>query len=158
MMLKLLKFIFPVLIISFFFQISDSYSQDKWWKEKRYSNESTRIKYELCKKTFKDISRGLSVGNVNFINLYFDNQVYLNIISFEKGYYSSNQAELIILNFMDYFRVNRFNYSRSSRFSTYAFANGIYSYMLGGTRRNLNVIISLKYANNRWYVDQININ
>jgi hypothetical protein len=145
-------------LIGFLALTSQLYSQDSWWKEKKYNNHATRIKYELCKKTFKDVAQGLSVGNVNFINLYFDNQVYLNIISFEKGYYSASQAELMLSNFMYYFRVNRFNYVRSSRFSTYAFANGTYRYMLGGSKRDLSVTISLKYNGSRWYIDQININ
>lgn len=136
----------------------DLLSQDKWWKDKRYKSEYTRIKYDLCKKTFKDIGYGLLYKNINSITPYFDTQVYLNVISNEKGYYSSSQAELIMLDFMEYFTVENFKYIRSSRFNSYAFVNGVYTYMIGSGKRDLSVTISLKYRDDKWYVDQININ
>ncbi|MDQ3193547.1 MAG: DUF4783 domain-containing protein, partial [Bacteroidota bacterium] len=74
------------------------------------------------------------------------------------GYYSANQAELILLDFMDYFTVDNFRYLRSSRFNTYAFVNGVYTYMIGSGKKNLNVSVSLKYYNNKWYIEQIEIN
>jgi len=157
-MLRQATLLLVLLLITGFVFTNNSYSQDKWWKEKRYRNEYTRIKYELCKKTFKDIGSGLTYKNVGSIDQYFDSQVYLNIISNEKGYYSSNQAELILQDFMDYFTVQSFRYLRSSRFNTYAFVNGIYTYSIGSGRRDLKVAISLKYYNDRWYVDQIEIN
>lgn len=138
--------------------LNDSFSQDKWWKEKKYKNEVTRLKYELCRKTFKDIANGLLYNNISYINPYFDSQVYLNIISNDKGYYSSGQAEQILLDFMDYFTVDNVKYLRSSRFNTYAFVNGIYTYAIGSGKRDLKVSISLKYNNNKWLVDQIEIN
>ena len=147
-----------LIFLSLLLQIKDSYSQDKWWKEKKYKSESAKIKYDLCKKTFKDIANGFLYGNVNYINAYFDSQVYLNVISNEKGYYSSSQAELILSDFMEYFTVESFRYKRSSTFNTYAFVNGIYSYRIGSGKRQLNATISLKYYNGNWYIDQINLN
>lgn len=137
--------------------LKSSFSQDKWWKEKKYKNESVRAKYELCRKTFKDIGNGLLFKNINSINPYFDTQVYLNIISNDKGYYSASQAEQILLDFMDYFTVDNVRFIRSSRFNTYAFVNGTYTYAIGSGKRDLKVSISLKYYDNRWYVDQIEI-
>lgn len=138
--------------------VTDAFSQDKWWKEKKYKSDFTRAKYELCKKTFKDIGFGFTYRNINYITPYFDSQVYLNMVNNDKGYYSSTQAEQIIMDFMDYFTVSNFKYIRSSRFNTYAFVNGVYSYMVGSGRRDLKVAISLKYYDYKWYVDQISIN
>jgi len=132
-------------------------SQDKWWKEKKYKNEQMKVKYDLCKKTFKDIGNGFTYKNVNNIIPYFDSQVYLNILSNDKGYYSSVQAEQILLDFMDYFTISNFKYIRSSRYNTYAFVNGIYSYNIGSGKKNLKVAISLRYYNKNWYIDQISI-
>jgi len=157
-MIKKSTLLFPVAIILIFFFNNDSFPQDKWWKEKRYKSEASRTKYELCKKTFKDIGYGFSSKNINFINLYFDSQVYLNIISNEKGYYSPNQAEIILLDFMEYFTVDNVRYQRSSKFNTYAFVNGVYTYMKGSGKRDLGITISLKYNNNKWFIDQITIN
>jgi hypothetical protein len=117
-----------------------------------------KVKYELCKKTFKDIGFGFTYRNVNYITPYFDSQVYLNVLSNDKGYYSSTQAEQILLDFMDYFTVKNFRYKRSSRFNTYAFVNGVYTYVIGSGKGDLKVAISLRYYIDKWYVDQISIN
>ena len=117
-----------------------------------------RIKYDLCKRTFKDIGNGFAYRNINYINPYFDTQVYLNVTRNDRGYYSSSQAEQILLDFMDNFSVSNFKYIRSSRYTAYAFVNGVYSYMIGSGRRDLKAAISLKYHDNKWYIDQISIN
>jgi len=157
-MIKKSTLLFPIVITLILFFNNDTFSQDKWWKEKKYKNEATRTKYELCKKTFKDIGYGFLSKNINFINLYFDSQVYLNIITNEKGYYSPNQAEIILLDFMEYFTIDNIKYQRSSKFNTYAFVNGVYTYIIGSGKRSLGVTISLKYSNGKWLIDQININ
>lgn len=136
---------------------NSSFSQDKWWKEKRYKNEAARQKHDLCKKTFKDIATGFAYNNVNMINPYFDSQIYLNVISNEKGYYSSSQAEYILSDFMDYFRIENFKYTRSNKFNSYAFVNGIYTYRIGQKKLDLAVTVSLKYYDNKWFIDQITI-
>jgi Domain of unknown function (DUF4783) len=157
-MLTRTTLLFSLVLVVSVAGLNNSYAQDKWWKEKKYKNESTRVKYELCRKTFKDIGYGFSYRNINFINPYFDTQVYLNVLGNEKGYYSFGQAELILQDFMEYFTLENFKYLRSSKFKTYAFVNGVYTYMIGAGKQNLRVTISLKYKDNTWYIDQITIN
>lgn len=157
-MFRIRTLLVTLIILSGLFYNNDLFAQDRWWKEKRYKNEAVQAKYDLCKATFKDIGYGLLYRNVSYINSFFDSQVYLNIISNDKGYYSANQAELILLDFMDYFTVDNFRYIRSSRFNTYAFVNGVYTYMIGSGKKNLNVSVSLRYYNNKWYIEQIEIN
>lgn len=146
------------LIIFSFVLVYNSSAQDRWWKDKKYKDEFTRQKYALCKKTFKDIASSLSYQQISAMSRYFDEQVYLNIISNEKGYYSSSQAELIVTDFMDYFKVINFVYKRSTRYNTYAFATGKYKYSINGNKNELEVSISLKFYNDVWYIDQIMIN
>ena len=147
-----------ILIIFSFILVPNASAQESWWKDKKYKDEFTRQKYALCKKTFKDISGSLSYQQVSGISRYFDEQVYLNIISNEKGYYSSSQAELILTDFMDYFKVINFGFKRSTRYNTYAFATGKYKYSINGNKNELEVSISLKFYNDVWYIDQIMIN
>jgi len=152
---------FKILLGVTFFSIlisSNLYSQDNWWKEKKHKDVKSKIKYDDCKNTFKDIGAGFNYSNINSISRYFDEQVYLNIISFEIGYYSSNQAESIISNFMDYFKVISFKYSRSYCKNSFAFATGKYKYDIGGGVRELQVSVSLLYNEDRWLIDQIAIN
>lgn len=131
---------------------------DDWWQDKKYRDEKVRIKYFLCKKAFEDIQKGFNNRNINFINLYFDSEVYLNIISKDRGYYSSDQAELIVLDFLDYFKPYAFNYSMSHRKTKYAFALGTCNYNVGMGKRKLKLSVSLKYRGKKWSIDQININ
>ncbi len=146
----------PILFSLFLFNSASA--QDGWWKEKKYKDDFTRQKFALCKKTFKDIGAGLSYRQVSGVSRYFDEQVYLNIISNEKGYYSSSQAELILTDFIDYFKVTAFNFKRSTRYNTYAFAMGKYKYTINGNKNELEVSISLKFYNDEWFIDQIMIN
>lgn len=151
--------LFVLILISFsFFLLESASAQDGWWKEKKYKDDFTRQKYALCKKTFKDIASGLSYRQISGMSSYFDEQVYLNLISYEKGYYSPSQAELIMMEFMDYFRVVSFSLQRSTRYNTYAFATGKYKYSINGTKNELEVSVSLKFYNDAWFIDQIMIN
>lgn len=131
---------------------------DDWWEDKKYRDEKVRIKYFLCKKAFEDVQKGFNNRNINFINLYFDSEVYLNIISKDRGYYSSDQAELIILDFLEYFKPYAFSYSMSHRKTKYAFAVGTCNYNVGMGKRKLKLSVSLKYRGKKWLIDQININ
>jgi hypothetical protein len=111
-------------------------AQDDWWKDKRFKDDGQKAKYSLCKKTFKNISEGFNYQNINDINVYFGSEVYLNIISNERGYYSSNQAELILTDFMEYFKVVSFKYKHSYLKNSFAFAIGKYIYDRGSGKGN----------------------
>lgn len=150
--------IFIVIFIFFFFTGKLLNAQEDWWKDKRFKDDKNKAKYALCKKTFKDISSGLNYQNINDIKVYFGSEVYLNIISYDRGYYSANQAELIMTDFMDYFRVVSFKYKHSYLKNTFAFAMGKYIYDRGGGKRELNASISLKFVDDVWVIEQISIN
>lgn len=148
---------FSIAITLLFIFNSNAVSQDKWWKEKRYKNDAARQKHDLCKKTFKDIRYGFQNKNVNFITPYFDSQVYLNFVSGEDGYYSSNQAELLLVNFMEFYTVDTIKFVKSNKYNSYAYANGIYTYYIGSRKFDLKMTISLKYNYTKWIIDQIKI-
>jgi hypothetical protein len=142
----------------FFIVCANVNAQDDWWKDKKCKDEKTKAKYALCKKTFKDIASGFNIQSVNRINIYFGSEVYLNIISNDKGYYSPNQAELILTDFMDYFKVVNFKYKHSYSKNSFAFALGSYTYDRGSGKRSLNASVSLKYKDDKWIIDQISLN
>jgi hypothetical protein len=153
-----LKFRTLLIFSVFFILVSNLAAQDGWWKDKKYKDEKTKTKYSLCKKTFKDIATGFNTQNINRINSYFGSEVYLNIISFEKGYYSPNQAELILSDFMEYFKISSFKYKHSYLKNSFAFALGKYVYDRGSGKRELNASVSLKYKDDVWIIDQISLN
>jgi hypothetical protein len=153
-----LKFRILLAFCVFFIVYSNLNAQDDWWKDKKYKDDKTKSKYALCKRTFKDIATGFNTQNVNRINTYFGSEVYLNIISNDKGYYSPNQAELILSDFMDYFKVVSFKYKHSYLKNSFAFALGKYIYDRGSGKRELNASVSLKYKDDAWIIDQISLN
>ena len=105
-------------LVFIFFDAQDSTSQDKWWKDKKYKNESTRTKYEQCKKTFVDVGNGLSYSNIGQISQYFSSLIFLDVFGNEKGFYSPSQTEIILTTFMDNFTIESFRYKSSSRYSS----------------------------------------
>ena len=150
------KILFVIILITVY--TVSAYSQDDWWKNKKYKSEETRKKYELCKRTFKDIASGFSSASVSLISQHFGGEVFLDVLGNEKGNYNSNQAEFIISDFMDYFKLVSFKYTTSYHKNSYAFVLGKYYYNIGSGKRELKASISLKYRNESWYVDQINLN
>ena len=94
--MKRIYLLFGLLLIILFFQPSDLICQEKWWKEKKFKNESQQIKYNLCKKTFLAISEGFNSRNISYISQYLNDNVILNLLGYEKSYYSKNQAEIML--------------------------------------------------------------
>ncbi len=158
MIINLRGFYLTTLLVAFFFVSNSASSQEDWWKDKKYKSDEAKKKYELCKKTFKEISNGFTYSSINVINRYFGPEVFLDVIGTEKGYYSSGQAEYIISDFMEYYKVTNVKYIRSYHNNSYAFVMGKYFYNLGSGKKELKLSISLKYKEDIWYIDQINLN
>ena len=154
---KFLKIFFIALMV-FIFLPENLFRRMTGGKIKKFKDVKTKIKFDNCKRTFKDIAGGFNYSNLSQITIYFEEQVYLNIISSDKGYYSSSQAEIILDEFMSYFRVISFKYKRSYYKNSFAFAVGKYKYDIGGGSRELEVSISLRYDGESWSIDQITIN
>jgi hypothetical protein len=153
-----LKFRAFLIFFVLFIVYSNLSAQDDWWRDKKYKDDKTKAKYALCKRTFKDIASGFNIQSVSRISVYFGTEVYLNIITNDKGYYSPNQAELILSDFMDYFKVVSFKYKNSYSKNSFAFALGKYIYDRGSGKRELNGSVSLKYKDEKWIIDQISLN
>lgn len=147
---------FCFIILSLIF-ISNSTAQPKWWVDKKYKNERQKVIYTDCKLTFESIADGFNRENLSRITKYFDAQVYLDLISVDKGYYSANQAEIILRDFMSYYTIDNFYYTGSHAKSDFAFAIGYYIYYKGSSRVKLNASVSLYYKNETWYIDQISL-
>lgn len=147
-----------VLIFACFFYQDLSAAEKNWRREDDNKLKDERLKNSICKQTFKDIGKGLTDNNVSLISLYFNEDVYLNLVGSEKGYYSASQAELIMNDFFNFFKIYSFKYKRSHRKNNFAYATGVYKYNKGSGTVELGVTISLKYVNNKWYIYQLNIN
>lgn len=147
-----------LILLVFLCTYSGINAQDTWWKDKKYKTEQEKLKFSECKSIFKEIAYGLNYSSIPSITKYFIDQVYLDLSGNDKGYYSNSQAELILEDFMSYFHVNSFQYTKAYSQNSFSFALGNYSYFKSGVKRILNTYISLKYDAGKWYIDQIVIN
>ncbi len=138
--------------------ISESYSQDSWWKDKKYKSEEKQQKFNECKLAFLNIADGLMYSNVTYISPYFQNEIYLSMQNDEKGYFNREQSAYIIENFLNTYPVSSFKWRNSSRSERYAFALGKYKYKKGGFISTFTISVSLKYVNDLWLIDQIIVN
>jgi hypothetical protein len=133
-------------------------AQDNWWKDKKYKSETIRMKYSKCKKVFMDIGEGLNYSNVYTVVAYLGGEIYLNISSEDKGYYSSEQAKYILENFLSNYHSDGFKWRNSSKSDDYAFATGIFKYKKNGYINKFVISVSLNYIDDTWLIDQIIIN
>ena len=158
-MIRLKKGFYLAFLVIFCFVLTEnSFSQDSWWKDKKYKTEAKRVKFANCKKVFVNIADGLNLSNVYMVIPYFGSEVYLNILNDEKGYYSPDQTKYILENFFSNNQVYNFKWRMSSRTENYAFASGKYKYSKNGYINNYSLSVSLKFINETWLIDQIIIN
>jgi len=152
------RYYFLLVVLCSLFAVNSLYSQDNWWKDKRYKSEVLRVKYAQCKKVFVNIGDGINYSNVYEVIPYFGTEVYLNILDDEKGYYSPDQTKFILENFFSNNPVSSFKWRMSSRSENYAFASGKYKFRKNGYINSYELSVSLKYSNDLWLIDQIIIN
>lgn len=133
-------------------------AQDNWWKVKKFKTEAKRQKFNNCKSAFVNIGDGFLYANVFNITPYFDSEVYLSILDSDKGYYNGEQGRYILEGFLANNPVASFKYKNSSVSENYAFATGKYKYKKNGYINTSTISVSLKYINDSWLIDQININ
>ncbi|HRJ86906.1 MAG: DUF4783 domain-containing protein [Ignavibacteria bacterium] len=150
-----------IILISFFVITlgpNYTYSQESWWKDKKYKTEEKQKKFENCKHVFISIGDGLMYGNVTYISPFFQNEIYLGLQNSEKGYYNREQSGYIIENFFSTYPVSSFKWKNSSRSERFAFALGKYKYKKGGFISTFTISVSLKYINDLWMIDQVIVN
>lgn len=105
---------------------------------------------------FSAIEQGIREGNIERFSQYFSSQTYLSLASGYSGYCSANQAFYILHN---YFKLNQsiqFKITNSGGDEN-PYATGIYTFEQRNRRGTAQVFISLRQANNRWFISQFTI-
>jgi hypothetical protein len=149
--------IFIFLVLTFL--LCDSlFSQDGWWKDKKYKSEAQKQKYLNCKRTFIALSEAINYSNANIIQGYSQEEIYINLLDVDRGYYKYDQIKYILESFFNTYPVNNFKWISSTKSEKQAFALGKYKYSSFGFVNTYNFSVSLKYTNNLWLIEQIIVN
>ncbi|MHB8336216.1 MAG: DUF4783 domain-containing protein [Ignavibacteriaceae bacterium] len=107
---------------------------------------------------FSEIENGISAGKVRMISKYLSAQTYINLFNGITGYYSSNQAYYVLVDFFKLYRVTYFNFDNVHTDEGNPFATGTYKYLFRGKHETSEVYVSLKHVGKRWKITQITIN
>ncbi len=115
--------------------------------------ESTGAVEEVVRLT----EQGIINNALTQFQAYFAPQIYLHVRDEEEGYFSANQASLILQRFFSTGRIINFHFSTTQTRKTDAFATGGGSMMVQGTPRLFQVYIALSHKNGGWVLSQFSI-
>ncbi len=104
-----------------------------------------------------EIEHGLLSGDVQSFSKYFSAQVYLSLRGGESGYFSANQAYLIVENFFSSRRTVTFKFSTVKTDDPMPYATGGGSFFERGTIHSLQVYVALAKNRDRWVITQFNV-
>ncbi len=115
--------------------------------------DSTEIK-----RIFLKIEEGLMNGDIKLFSEYFSNNTYLSLNNGISGYFSSNQSYYILYDYLVLYKPVNFKFSSTVIKNKTPFASGVLKYNYKGSRGSAQVFISVKYAENKWYISQLTMN
>ncbi len=107
---------------------------------------------------FHEIENGISTNNVSDYSRFFDSQIYLSLSNGVNGYYSSNQAYYVLVEYFKNYQAVSFKLGDVQEDESGIYSTGSYEYFYKGKRDQAHVYISLKNARNKWKITQITIN
>jgi hypothetical protein len=106
---------------------------------------------------FRKIEEGISSGNVAKFSQDLARQTYVSVRGKESGYFSANQAFLILRNFFSSRRLTSFRLSKKESAGSMPFATGGGTAMSRGSLETLQVYIALTRVESRWVIEQFNV-
>ncbi|MHB8578901.1 MAG: DUF4783 domain-containing protein [Ignavibacteriaceae bacterium] len=127
-------------------------------QENKFNDKAEGIYNQNPGSIFGEIENGISAGKVRMISKYLSDQTYLNLSSGITGYYSSNQAYYVLVDFFKLYKVTYFNFDNVHTDEGNPFATGTYKYLFRGKPETSEVYISLKHVGKKWKITQITIN
>ncbi len=111
----------------------------------------------VLEPVFRDVEKGIIEGDAGLISKYFARQLSMSIPGNDPGYYSSNQAQFILQNFLNLHHTIRFHLTTTSSDDEYPFATGGGSFHDRGSVVRMQVYLSLMRQGDRWIITQFNI-
>ncbi len=125
-------------------------------------NPSSRaVALQQSEREARDLLLGakdaLSSGNIRFLKTRLGHKVYLNLFTGINGYYSSEQAYLILESFFSTYTPISFSYSSRNFSIRNPYGFGPFTYERRGRRGSAEMFVSLALVNERWVINQITV-
>jgi len=99
----------------------------------------------------------LSSGNIRYLRARLGGKVYLNLFTGINGYYSAEQAYLILESFFSTYTPISFSFSSRNFSIRNPYGFGPLTYERRGRRGSAEIFISLAQVGNRWVINQITV-
>lgn len=99
----------------------------------------------------------LSTGNVRFLRGHLGQRIYLNLFTGINGYYSNEQAFIILSTFFETHTPITFTFSSRNFSICNPYGFGPLTFERRGRRGSAEIFISLSRSDDRWVINQITI-
>ncbi len=106
---------------------------------------------------FQNVENGLQNNAVDKFKKELGEIVSMTISSGEHGYYSANQAVLVLIGYFSERRLVSFKFSRIHEKGSAPYATGRFIYVQKGIQKSVQVYVSLTEQGSRWVINQFNI-
>lgn len=113
---------------------------------------------EEAERILLNIKNGLLEGQVSKFTEDLDSKTYLNLSNGIAGYFSSNQASNVLLDFIKENIPYEFEFYSMKTRTFYPFGSASLKYTNNGIRKSSKVFISPKPSGSAWKISQITIN
>ena len=106
---------------------------------------------------FAKIEAGITSGETARFSQDLARQTYVSVRGKESGYFSANQAFLIVRNYFSSRRLASFKLSKQESAGSMPFATGGGTFMSRGTLEQFQVYVALTRVESRWVIAQFNV-
>ena len=105
----------------------------------------------------QQIQNAVNGGDVRLFSGHFAKQIFISLGENENGYFSANQATLVLQDYFSSKRNVKFNFSTSDLNGETPYATGGGTYFLRGMIRHFQIYVSFIFADGRWVISQFNV-
>ncbi len=107
--------------------------------------------------TIGQIELAVRSSDIQLISKYFLRPVFISLRGAESGYFSANQASLLLHSFFESRRVVRFTFTTISETEEPFATGGGVMIEDKGSRQSFQIYVALLKVDNRWVISQFNV-
>ncbi|MGD0591159.1 MAG: DUF4783 domain-containing protein [Bacteroidota bacterium] len=115
------------------------------------------VQHSPITEIFQNVEYGLQNNAVGKFKKELGEIVSMTISSGDHGYYSANQAVLVLVGYFSERRLVSFKFSRLQEKDSAPYATGRFIYVQKGMQKSAQVYVSLTRQDSQWVISQFNI-